>query len=151
MCSARSPDAVEGAVEAQFRESARLLALTRADGELARTRLLHGEWLRRLRRRRDARTELRAAAEGFEGIGAGSFADRARRELRATGEIATHGALTAQESAVAELAAGGATNAEIAVRLSVSTHTVDYHLRKVFRKLDIGRRRDLADALSRLS
>jgi DNA-binding CsgD family transcriptional regulator len=151
LCASRSADADDATVEAQFRESARLLALTRADGELARTRLLYGEWLRRVRRRRDARTELRAAVAGFEAVGAAPFADRARRELRATGEIATAGGLTAQESSVAEFAAGGATNAEIAVRLSLSRHTVDYHLRKVFRKLDIGHRRELTDALKLLS
>jgi DNA-binding CsgD family transcriptional regulator len=138
------------AVEAHFRESAGLLARTRATGELARTRLLYGEWLRRSRRRRAARVELRAAVRGFEEAGAASFADRARRELRATGESPATGALTAQEFSVAELAAGGATNAEIAVRLSLSPHTVDYHLRKVFRKLDIGHRRELAGALKLL-
>jgi DNA-binding CsgD family transcriptional regulator len=134
-------------VEQAFRDSAEHLARTLATGELARTRLLHGEWLRRVKRRRDARAELRAALAAVEALGAAPFAARARRELRATGEHATTGGLTPQEASVAALAAGGATNVEIAERLSLSRHTVDYHLRKVFRKLELSDRRLLGEAL----
>ncbi len=126
----------------------------RGPGHLARSHLVYGEWLRRARRPRDARASLRAAHEIFEDMGAAGFAGRARRELAAAGEtvpalaVAGHD-LTPREAQVARLAAGGATNAEIAAQLYLSPNTVDYHLRKVFRKLGVTSRRQVAGALVR--
>lgn len=139
--------------EAHYRESVDLLGRTRVVTELARTRLLYGEWLRRRRRRTDARRELRLAYRLFDTMGAASFAARTHAELLATGERArkraarTEHDLTPQEAQVAALAAAGATNTEIAGRLFVTTSTVEYHLNKIFRKLDITSRRRLAAAL----
>ena len=121
--------------------------------ELARTHLLYGEWLRRLRRRRDARVHLRAAHQMFEAMGAAAFARRARVELLATGEQARVRApdardqLTAQEQQIARLAAEGESNAQIAARLFISPHTVAYHLHKVFGKLEVTSRNQLSRAL----
>jgi DNA-binding CsgD family transcriptional regulator len=120
---------------------------------LARSRLVHGEWLRRQRRRRDARDQLRSALESFERMGASGFAGRARTELAATGEHAmkrTHlpsRQLTPQETQIARLAAGGVSNRDIATQLFLSTATVDYHLHKLYRKLGVTRRAGLARAL----
>jgi DNA-binding CsgD family transcriptional regulator len=129
------------------------LQLLDAPGQVARTRLLYGEWLRRQRRRRDARVQLRDAYEQFLDDGQGGFAERARIELHATGETArarTVGAahqLTPQEIEVARIAATGSTNREIAEQLFISDSTVDYHLGKVYRKLGVSSRRDLRKAL----
>jgi len=110
---------------------------------------LYGEWLRRERRPRDAREHLQAAYGIFREIGAEGFAERARLELAATGRTAgqpasSQGGLTPQEVQAATLAAAGFTNLEIASRLYISPKTVDYHLGKVFRKLGVSSRRQLA-------
>jgi DNA-binding CsgD family transcriptional regulator len=118
--------------------------------DLARAQLLYGEWLRRARRRREAREPLRAALECFDGIGARAFAERTRRELAATGEHsrprsdATRGLLTGQEAQIARLVADGCTNSEIASQLFISLRTVEYHLNKVYRKLGVNTRTQLA-------
>jgi DNA-binding CsgD family transcriptional regulator len=139
--------------EAAYQESIEQLARSRAAVELARSRLVYGEWLRRENRRIDAREQLRAAHESFSRMGAEAFAERARRELVATGETARRitadnwDALTPQELQVARLARDGYTNPEIGAQLFISPRTVEYHLRKVFRKLEITSRRGLRDAL----
>jgi DNA-binding CsgD family transcriptional regulator len=118
--------------------------------QLARTHLAYGEWLRRARRRADARTQLRAALELFERLDAGPWIERASAELRASGETArkrdpsTLGQLTPQELQVARLAGQGLRNREIAAQLLISTHTVSYHLHKVFTKLRIASRAELS-------
>jgi DNA-binding CsgD family transcriptional regulator len=139
--------------ESLYHESVERLAHSRAAVELARSRLLYGEWLRRENRRLDAREQLRAAHEMFSRMGAAAFADRARRELSATGEtvrkrtVETLGELTPQEAQVARLAAQGRTNPEIAALLFLSPRTVEYHLHKIFPKLGISSRRELRRAL----
>jgi DNA-binding CsgD family transcriptional regulator/tetratricopeptide (TPR) repeat protein len=139
--------------EALYRESIERLARSRAVVELARSRLVYGEWLRRRNRRTDAREVLRAAHEAFSHMGAGAFAERARRELGATGATVRRiqvepRALTPQELQVALLVRDGHTNPEIGAQLFISPRTVEYHLRKIFRKLDVSTRKELRDALS---
>ncbi|WP_218010957.1 AAA family ATPase [Herbidospora mongoliensis] len=139
--------------EASHLRAVGLLGQVCAPGELARAHLLYGEWLRRQKRRRDARDQLRSALTMYERIGAPSYADRARKELVATGEQphtrTGHATttLTSQEHTIAVLARGGATNTEIAAQLFLSANTVDYHLRKIFRKLGITSRRQLTQAM----
>jgi len=138
-----------------YRESIERLGRTRVRVELARTHLVYGEWLRRENRRVDARAQLRTAHEMFASMGAEAFADRARRELLATGEtvrkrkVETRGELTAQEAQIARLARDGLSNPEIGTRLFISPRTVQYHLRKVFIKLNISSRTQLDRVLPR--
>ena len=145
---------VGAAAESLYREAIERLGRTRLAPELARAHLLYGEWLRRERRRLDAREELRTAHELFTNFGMEAFAERARLELQATGERArkrtvdTLDNLTPQETQIARLAAEGQTNREIAARLFISASTVEYHLRKAFRKLDVESRTQLAHRLS---
>ena len=136
-----------------YREAIERLGRTVVRPELARAHLLYGEWLRRERRRVEAREQLHAAHDQFTSIGMEAFAERARRELMATGEhvhrrtVETRDDLTAQERQIARLARDGLSNAEIGARLFISQHTVAYHLRKVFSKLGVTKRHQLADAL----
>jgi DNA-binding CsgD family transcriptional regulator len=132
-----------------YREAVERLSRTQYRPDLGRAHLLYGEWLRREDRRTEARTQLHAAHELLSAIGAEAFAGRARRELQATGEhvrkrsVETVTTLTAQEALIAGLARDGLTNPEIAVRLFLSTRTVQYHLSKVFTKLGITSRGQL--------
>jgi DNA-binding CsgD family transcriptional regulator len=116
--------------------------------------LLYGEWLRRESRRVDAREQLRAAHQMFTDMGAAGFAERARRELLATGEtvrkrsVETRDDLTAQEAEIARRAVAGRTNPEIGAELYISPRTVEWHLRKVFTKLGVSSRRELRGVLA---
>jgi DNA-binding CsgD family transcriptional regulator len=136
-----------------YREAVDRLSRTGFRPELARAHLLYGEWLRRAGRRADARVQLRTAHRMFAAIGMQAFTERARRELLATGETvrrrtaATCEQLTPQEAQIAGLARAGLSNPEIAAQLFLSPRTVEYHLAKVFTKLDISSRRQLRQAL----
>jgi DNA-binding CsgD family transcriptional regulator len=142
------------AAEPLYREAIERLGRTRVRGEHARAHLLYGEWLRRQRRRTDAREQLRAAHRMFMSMGMEAFAERAARELLATGETArkrtvqTKDDLTPRESQIARLARDGLSNSEIGARLFISPRTVEYHLHKVFAKLDISSRNELVVVLA---
>ncbi len=139
--------------ERWYRQAADRLSRTRFRPELARAHLLYGEWLRREGRRAEARAQLRTAHEMFAVIGMAAFAERARRELLATGGTVrrrtadTRDQLTPQEAQIARLARADMSNPEIAAQLFLSPRTVEYHLAKVFTKLDITSRRQLRQAL----
>jgi DNA-binding CsgD family transcriptional regulator len=132
-----------------YREAIERLGRTRMRPAVARAHLLYGEWLRRENRRRDARAELRTAHGLLTAMGIEAFAERARRELLATGDtvrkrtVETASELTAQEAHIARLAVDGRTNVEIGAQLFLSTRTVEWHLSKVYTKLGVGSRREL--------
>ena len=138
------------AAERLYREAIERLARTRIRPELARTHLLYGEWLRRLKRRLDAREQLRTAHQMLAAMGMDAFAQRAARELGASAETARKRSvesmdrLTAREAQIARLAQDGLSNPEIGARLFISPRTVEYHLHKVYGKLDITSRNELA-------
>ncbi len=154
---ARSRALVSTGQEAEhlYREAIERLGRTRIRPELARSHLVYGEWLRRVNRRVDARDQLRAAHALSVSVGAEGFADRARRELLATGETVRKRSadrlteFTPQEAQIARLAADLLTNAQIAAQLFLSPRTVEWHLRKVFTKLGISSRRELRSVLFR--
>jgi DNA-binding CsgD family transcriptional regulator len=139
--------------ERLYRDAIELVGRSQMRVDLARAHLLYGEWLRREHRRTDARVHVRTAYDMFTSMGLEAFAERARRELLATGvhvqtrTVETRDDLTAQERQIARLAREGLSNPEIGARLFLSQHTVAYHLRKVFDKLGIRSRRELAAAL----
>jgi DNA-binding CsgD family transcriptional regulator len=143
------------AAEALYREAITRLERTPIRPEAARAHLLYGEWLRRKKRTTEAREHLRTAYELLSVMGMEAFADRARRELAATGEtvrkrtVETPGVLTSQELQIAQLAAQNRTNREIGTQLFISPHTVEYHLRKVFTKLNISSRKELQESMLR--
>jgi len=139
--------------EALYKESIEHLGRSSTKPELARAHLLYGEWLRRQGRKREGREALRIAYDMFSSMELFAFAERARAELAATGararkrSVETQSQLTPQEAQVARLAAQGLRNQEIAAQLFVSASTVEYHLVKVFRKLGVRSRTELAHAL----
>jgi DNA-binding CsgD family transcriptional regulator/tetratricopeptide (TPR) repeat protein len=141
------------AADRLYREAIDRLARSRVTIHLARAHLLYGEWLRRERRRQQARDQLRLAHDMFAAMGADAFAERSRRELNATGQTVrgrtggTPDRLTPQEFQIARLAGQGLTNPEIGAQLFISPHTVEWHLRKVFTKLRITSRKQLGAAL----
>jgi DNA-binding CsgD family transcriptional regulator len=137
--------------ETYYRAAIDFLSRTRIRSEHARAQLIYGEWLRRENRRADARQHLRTAHQLLSDMGMAGFAERAHRELLATGETASKRTaeaaaatqLTPQEASIARLAAQGLTNNEIGTRLFITSKTVQYHLAKVFQKLDISARGQL--------
>jgi DNA-binding CsgD family transcriptional regulator len=137
------------AADALYRDAIEFLGRSRVRTELARAHLLYGEWLRRQRRRLEARQQLRHAYKLFTEFGMEAFTERARMELEATGEharkrtVETRDNLTPREAQISRLAAAGATNQEIGTQLFISPSTVDYHLRKAFRKLGVKSRHQL--------
>ncbi|WKG02167.1 LuxR family transcriptional regulator [Mycolicibacterium sp. HK-90] len=149
LASAQALVAEDGEAEAHHREAIDRLGRTRVRIHLARAHLRYGEWLRRRKRRSAAKEHLTIAHDMFDTFGARAFADRAARELIAKGERTVHqpvaggDSLTAQEAQIARLAAAGLTNPKIAEQLFISTHTVEWHLRKVFVKLGVTSRRQL--------
>lgn len=149
LANAQALLADDAAADALFNEAIERLGRTTVAVHRARAHLVYGEWLRRVLRRADARRQLSQAHDMFTRMGAQAFAERARRELVATGEKvrtpqkSSGGELTAQEAQIARLAAEGLTNQEIGAQLFISTHTVEWHLRKVFAKLGIRSRRQL--------
>ena len=153
---ARSRALLSGGQPAEllYREAIERLERCRIAVHLARAHLVYGEWLRRENRRRDAREQLRTAYEMLHRFGATAFAERARRELLATGEtvrqrvVETRQTLTAQEAQIARLAAEGKSNSEIGAELFISPRTVEWHLGKVFTKLDVNSRNKLRGALA---
>jgi DNA-binding CsgD family transcriptional regulator len=144
----------DGAAEHLYREAIERLGRCRVAVHLARAHLVYGEWLRRENRRLDAREQLRTAFEMLHRFGAAAFAERARRELLATGESVRRGVaearhiLTMQEAQIARLAGDGLTNPEIGAELFISPRTVEWHLHKVFTKLDVDSRRQLRGVLA---
>ena len=152
---ARSRALVSEGREAEqcYAEAVERLGRTPLRPDLARAHLLYGEWLRRENRRLDARRHLQAAYDLLDAIGADAFAERARRELLATGEkvrkreVDTYSQLTSQEEHIIRLARDGRSNREIAAELFISTRTVEWHFRKVFAKLGITSRRELHNAV----
>jgi DNA-binding CsgD family transcriptional regulator len=149
--SSRALVSQDATAEGLYQEAIDRLARTRMRLPLARAHLLFGEWLRRENRRVDARHQLRIAHDMFDDMGATSFAARARHELAATG-VTAHSRrdasldqLTPQEERIAKMAGQGLSDADIASQLYISRATVDYHLRKVFRKLGVRSRKQLAD------
>jgi DNA-binding CsgD family transcriptional regulator len=145
----------DGDAEPLYRDAIDRLSRTPIRPELARAHLIYGEWLRRANRRVDARVQLRSAHELLNAMGALGFAERARRELLATGETARERAvdsydeLTPQEALIAGLAADGRSNPEIGGQLFLSPRTVEWHLGKVFTKLGVGSRKELRTVLPR--
>lgn len=147
--------AADGDAEAHYRAAVDIFADTAVPAELGRAHLVYGEWLRRVKRRREAKEQLRSAIDLFDRIEAPAFARRARTELAAIGESVSDREvvggveMSPREAAVARLAGVGQTNAEIAAALFISTNTVDYHLRKVFQKLGVSSRRQLRERFGR--
>jgi DNA-binding CsgD family transcriptional regulator/tetratricopeptide (TPR) repeat protein len=155
LARSRALMASDADAEPYYQEAIEQLSATAVRTELARAHLLYGEWLRRRKRRRDAHHQLRTSHDMFTAMGAAAFAGRARSEQRASGHASRDArgpqnpsGLTPQETQVARQASAGATNAEIASRLFITTSTVEYHLSKVFRKLGVTSRRQLAGVLS---
>jgi DNA-binding CsgD family transcriptional regulator len=147
----------DAAADRLFRDAIEALGATPVRVELARAHLLYGEWLRRERRRVDAREQLRTAHEMLCEMGMEAFAKRAARELRATGETVRGRRApaaeepTPQEAQIARLAIEGLTNAEIGAQLFISPRTVEYHLHKLFAKFGIGSRTELGRSLPQLA
>jgi ATP/maltotriose-dependent transcriptional regulator MalT len=152
---ARSRALIAGGQDAEdfYLEAIRQLSRSRMTVHLARAHLIYGEWLRRENRRADARGQLRTAHQMLASMGADGFAERAARELRATGERVRNrttdppARLSARETQIARLAGDGLSNRQIAAQLFISPHTVEYHLHKIFAKLAIASRNQLPSAL----